>query len=295
MCAIPITEQENLHSRDMDLMETARLCELINTEDHLPAIAVRRVLPRLVTIADNMIERFSKGGRILYLGAGTSARIAVMDAAECPPTFGIDAQRVQVRIAGGEKTVFLASESNEDSSKDGATAVVEFGAGPLDCVIGLAASGKTPFVLDGLRQAREQGAFTALLSASDQAPDCADVVVRCITGPEVLTGSTRLQAGTAEKMMVNMLSTVVMVKTGRTYGNRMCYITTGNNKLSARAILTLEAVCDVSREKAEALIKDAGNNLACAIVMGMCNIGANEAAGRLRNANGSVRRAIMGE
>ncbi len=294
MKTLPVTEQANPYSEDMDLLPTASLCELINTEDQMSAIAVRRVLPQITRIAEEMIKRFGAGGRILYLGAGTSARLAVMDAAECPPTFGIAPERVQVRIAGGESTVFRASESCEDDAQAGAKAVTEFGTNEADCVIGLTASGKTPFVVNGLKQAKSLGAFTALISASDQALDCADIVVRCITGPEVLTGSTRLKAGTAEKMILNMLSTTVMVKTGRTYGNRMCYIKSGNNKLSARAIRTLADVSGLSEEDAEALLKSAEGDLACAIVMGLGGVSLKEARERLRKAGGNVRNAISG-
>ena len=295
MSTLPVTEQPNPYSEDMDLMSTAALCELINTEDQMSAIAVRRVLPQLTRIADEMIKRFGKGGRILYLGAGTSARLAVMDAAECPPTFGIAPERIQVRIAGGESAVFRASESCEDNAQAGVKAVIEFGTNENDCVIGLTASGKTPFVVEGLKQANALGAFTALISASNQALECADIVVRCITGPEVLTGSTRLKAGTAEKMILNMLSTTVMVKTGRTYGNRMCYIKSGNNKLSARAIRTLADVSGLSEEEATNLLGSTKGDLACAIVIGLSGVSLEEARKRLQNAGGNVRMAIAGE
>ena len=295
MSALPVTERPNPYSEDMDLMPTSALLELINTEDHMSAIAVRRVLPQLTQIADEMIKRFGSGGRILYLGAGTSARLAVMDAAECPPTFGVAPERIQVRIAGGEGTVFRASESCEDNAQAGAKAVVEFGTNAGDCVIGLTASGKTPFVVEGLKQAKALGAFTALISASDQALECADIVVRCITGPEVLTGSTRLKAGTAEKMILNMLSTTVMVKTGRTYGNRMCYIKSGNNKLSARAVRTLGDVCGLPEAEAADLLKSAECDLASAIVMGLGGVTLDNARDRLKKAGGNVRKAISGD
>ncbi len=294
MNALPITEQPNPHSENMDLMSVREICELINTEDHLSAIAVRRVLPQLAEIAEEMIKRFGAGGRILYLGAGTSARLAVMDAAECPPTFGIDPDRIQVRIAGGEKTVFRAAESCEDDAASGRQAAVDFGTCENDCVIGLTASGRTPFVIGGLEQASDMGAFTALIAASDQALDAADVVVRCITGPEALTGSTRLKAGTAEKMMLNMLSTVVMTKTGRTYGNRMCYIQSGNNKLSARAVRTVMDVCSLSKEEAEKLLESAQRELAAALTMGLSGMTYAQASDALKRAGGSIRKALSG-
>ena len=292
MTRLPVTEQANPHSENMDMLSVRDMCELINTEDHLSAIAVRRVLPSLVRIAEEMIRRFGAGGRILYLGAGTSARLAVMDAAECPPTFGIDPDRIQVRIAGGERTVFRAAEACEDNAQDGARAVEEFNTGENDCVIGLTASGRTPFVISGLKQASEMGAFTALISASDQALEAADVVVRCITGPEVLAGSTRLKAGTAEKMILNMLSTVVMTKTGRTYGNRMCYIQSGNNKLSSRAVHTLMDVCALSEEQARDMLSSAGCELAAALVMGLSGMTYTQAAEALDRSGGSIREAL---
>lgn len=287
-----ITEQENLNSHDLDLMSTLQMLDVMNTEDTLVAVAVRRVLPDIAKIVDACSERVARGGRILYVGAGTSARLAYMDAAECPPTFGVSPDLIQVRMAGGREAVFCAQEGREDAENDGAQAVMEWGVTQNDCVIGIASSGRTPYVLSALNTARDNGAFTALICANNVPSEFADVVVCCITGPEVLTGSTRLKAGTAAKMMLNMISTAVMIRSGRTYGNHMCYIKSTNGKLSNRHVSVIEQCTGMDREAATELLKQTDSNLALALTMALSEAPVDEAAKALNAAGGKIREAV---
>ena len=286
------TEQSNPKSTDLDILSVGDILRLINEEDHMCAEAVKSMLPLIEIVVENIVDRFSRGGRILYLGAGTSGRIAIMDAAEIPPTFGIDPERIQARMAGGQGSVVRAQEQHEDNVSEGAAAVREWGASELDCVIGLATSGKTPYVISGLEEARHAGAFTAFICANLCPEYLADVVIQCITGPEVLTGSTRMKAGTAQKMMLNMISTAAMVKLGRTYQNRMSHIATGNVKLYSRAIETLSMCCDVSPDEAKELLHKCGCELPLALVVGIGGCELETARHALEKAGGKVRAAL---
>lgn len=287
-----VTELANPNTTDFDLMPLDQLLETINKEDQQVALAVHEVLPQVEKIVEQVIERFGNGGRILYMGAGTSGRISVMEAAEFPPTFGIAPERVQVLMAGGTSSVFRAQETHEDDAAAARAGVMEWKPTPLDCVIGLATSGKTPFVISGLNTAREHGAFTAFICANPVDASIADVVVSCVTGPEVLTGSTRLKAGTMQKMIMNMISTASMVKLGRTYGNRMCYITTGNLKLHSRSLETVSVCCGVTKEEAAELIAQADGSLAVALVMGLSGKSVQQSREQLELAKGKVRVAV---
>lgn len=286
------TEQENIHSRDLDLMSTREMLDILNTEDTFVAIAVRRVLPEITRIVDACAERLRMGGRLLYVGAGTSGRIAYMDAAECPPTFGVSNELIQVRMAGGKEAVFRAQEAMEDEDAMGIRDIIEWGATEKDCVIGIASSGRTPYVLSALARAQELGAFTALICANSVPVEYADVVVCCITGPEALTGSTRLKAGTSAKMILNMISTSVMIRCGRTYGNHMCYIQSSNDKLSNRLINTLCQCCDIGRDEAMKLLKQADGSLAVALTMVLSNTDAEKSHKALEEHGGYVRQAV---
>lgn len=287
------TEQENLYSRDLDLLTTERMLDIFNTEDMLVAVAVRRVLPQVARIVDACAERMKQGGRFLYVGAGTSGRLAYMDAAECPPTFGVAPDLFQVRMAGGKEAVFCAQEGMEDGEKAGADAVKEWGATEKDCVIGVASSGRTPYVLSALQTAREKGAFTALISANEVPYELAEVVVCCVTGPEALTGSTRMKAGTSAKMIMNMISTAIMIRMGRTYGNHMCYIKSTNGKLSARLVTTLRQCCDISKEEATAILQEAEGNLAVALTAALAQAPVQQAKAQLEAEGGHVRKAVQ--
>lgn len=287
-----ITEQANPHTTDLDLMSVGEILHTINEEDKNCALAVEKVLPLIEKIVENVIERFGQGGRILYMGAGTSGRVAIMDAAEFPPTFGVDSERIQARMAGGKASMVKAQEQHEDSITEGADTVREWNPTELDCVIGLATSGKTPYVISGLGEARKKGAFTAFICANPADEAIADVVVPCITGPEVLTGSTRMKAGTAQKMILNMISTATMVRLGRTYKNRMSHIAAGNIKLYSRALETITACSDVSEKEAESILKSCNYDLPTALVVSIGKCDVRTAQTSLAEANGKVRAAL---
>ncbi len=287
-----ITEQPNPKTTEMDTLETSELLKIINDEDKTCAFAVEKVLPEIEKIVTALVERFGRGGRILYLGAGTSGRIAIMDSAEFPPTFGIDPERIKVGMAGGSGSMVRAQEANEDDKTEGSEVVMDWNPTENDCVIGLATSGKTPYVISGLQVARAAGAFTAFICANPVSDDIADVVVSCITGPEVLTGSTRLKAGTAQKMIMNMISTATFVKLGRTYKNRMSHIETKNIKLYKRAIETISICCDMPEDEAEALLIKADKKLPIALVCGVAKCEVETAKEKLELTGGKVRAAI---
>ena len=287
-----VTEQANPMTTDLDILSVSEILRLINEEDQSCALAVKKVLPLIEIIVDNVVERFSRGGRMLYMGAGTSGRIAIMDAAEIPPTFGIEPERVQAVMAGGQGSVVRAQEQHEDNISEGALTVREWHPTELDCVIGLATSGKTPYVISGLEVAHRAGAFTAFICANPCPEHLADVVVHCITGPEVLTGSTRMKAGTAQKMMLNMISTAVMVRLGRTYQNRMSHIAAGNVKLYSRALETIVSCSDVSMETAQEILLQCNYDLAHALVVSISGCDADTAKQALTTAGGKVRGAL---
>jgi len=287
-----VTEQANPKTSELDTMDVSDILKLINDEDKTCAYAVEKVLPQIEKIVNALVERFGRGGRILYLGAGTSGRIAIMDSAEFPPTFGIDPDRVKVGMAGGAGSMVKAQEAREDDKTEGSEVVMDWNPGPDDCVIGLATSGKTPYVISGLQVARAAGAFTAFICSNPVSEDVADVIVSCITGPEVLTGSTRLKAGTAQKMIMNMISTTTFVKLGKTYKNRMSHIATKNIKLYKRAIETISICCDMPEDEAEALLIKADKELPVALVCGVAKCDIDTAREKLKITDGKVRAAI---
>lgn len=287
-----ITEQANPNTMNLDLMSVSEILHTINEEDKNCALAVEKVLPLIEEIVNNVIERFGQGGRILYMGAGTSGRVAIMDAAEFPPTFGVEPERIQARMAGGKTSMIKAQEQHEDNMSEGADTVNEWRPTKLDCVIGLATSGKTPYVISGLKAARDAGAFTAFICANPASEDIADVVVPCITGPEVLTGSTRLKAGTAQKMILNMISTATMVRLGRTYKNRMSHIAAGNIKLYSRALETIVMCSDVEESEAAEILKSCDFELPTALVVSIGKCDVETARKKLSVANGKVRAAL---
>lgn len=287
-----VTEQANPNTAELDTLSVSEILKIINEEDKNCTRAVAEVLPLIEEIVNNVIDRFGKGGRILYMGAGTSGRVAIMDAAEFPPTFGVDPEKIQAKMAGGKTSIIKAQEQHEDNTSEGTDTVLEWGPTKLDCVIGLATSGKTPYVISGLKAAHDKGAFTAFICANPASPNIADVVVPCITGPEVLTGSTRMKAGTAQKMILNMISTTTMIKLGRTYKNRMSHIAAGNVKLYSRAIETLIMCCDISEDEAKNILNKTNFELPTSLVVGIAKCDAETARKNLELADGKVRRAL---
>lgn len=289
----PATEERNPRSAGLEDMSTIQILELLNAEDHRAITAVAETVPALGALVDDAVDRVRGGGRVHYFGAGTSGRLGVLDAAELVPTFGIEPFQVQAHIAGGSEAITRAVEGSEDSAADGhrdAMDSVRSG----DVVIGLAVSGTTPYVEGALRASRNVGALTGLVTSNPESPlaELADHVVVADTGPEVLTGSTRLKAGTATKVILNGFSTTLMVRMGRTYSNLMVAVVAGNRKLRERTLRILENVTGESPEESSRLLDDAGGDLRVAVVTSVAAVSAESAAAALQASHGSVRDAI---
>jgi len=250
--ALPITEQENPRSRDLSSQSTAEIVALMNDEDATVAAAVQRVLGDVVKAVDEIVARLAKGGRLFYTGTGTSGRLGVLDASECPPTFGVSPELVQGVIAGGYDACYRAVEASEDDAEAGAFDLKQRGFGAGDVLVGIAASGRTPYTVGAIRFAREIGAFTIGLTCVPGSPitEAAELSIVPVVGPEVLTGSSRLKAGTAQKMVLNMISTATMVRLGYVSGNRMSNLQPRNVKLRERAVRIVMAEAGVDEERA---------------------------------------------
>jgi N-acetylmuramic acid 6-phosphate etherase len=286
-----LTEARNSASERLDELSTLDMLTLINAEDAKVAAAVQAELPNIARAVDAIAEHFSRGGRLFYIGAGTSGRLGVLDASECPPTFSVPADLVQGLIAGGDRALRLSSEHSEDSPAEGARDLATAGFTALDTLVGIAASGRTPYVLGAIDHAKKLGALTIGFSCVPNSPlaQQAGIAITPATGPEVLTGSTRMKAGTATKLVLNMLSTGVMVRSGATYGNLMVNVRPTNAKLLDRAQRIIAELVGCDAVAAERLLKDSGNNVKVAIVMrklGMerdaAEFALNEQGGRLR-------------
>ena len=292
-----LTEARNAASERLDAMSTMEMLTLINAEDAKVAAAVEAELANVARAVDAIAERFGRGGRLFYIGAGTSGRLGVLDASECPPTFSVSAELVQGLIAGGDAALRLSSEHSEDSREEGARdlATAKFAAGGRpDTLVGIAASGRTPYVLGAMEYAKGLGALTVGLSCvpGSAVAMAAEIAITPGTGAEVLTGSTRMKAGTATKLVLNMLSTGVMVRTGATFGNLMVSVRPTNAKLVDRAErIIAEAVgCDAGRAKG--LLAESGSDVKVAIVMGKLGMGRADAVERLEGARGVLRAAL---
>jgi len=291
------TEARNPASTHLDELSTLDMLTLINAEDATVAAAVHAELPAIARAVDAIAERFAHGGRLFYIGAGTSGRLGVLDASECPPTFSVPADLVQGLIAGGDRALRLSSEHSEDSPQQGAADLAAAGfatEGRSDILVGIAASGRTPYVLGAIGYARQLGALTIGLSCvpGSALAQAADIAITPATGPEVLTGSTRLKAGTATKLVLNMISTGVMVRTGATYGNLMVNMRPTNAKLVDRAQRIIAEIVGCAAAAAARLLADSGNNVKTAIVMGKLSLDRVAAESRLANANGLLRSAL---
>ena len=288
------TEARNPLSIDLDRLTTTGFVELVNREDAAVAAAVAREAPRIAKAIERIAASLAAGGRLVYVGAGTSGRLGVLDAAECPPTFGTDPGQVVALIAGGERALTTAVEGAEDSAEQGAADVAALAIGPADTVVGITASGNTPYVIGALEQARAAGAATVGVCCNADSPVAAmaDIGIAVVTGPEVLSGSTRMKAGTATKMVLNMLTTGAMVRLGKTYGNLMVDLKAGNRKLERRSHRILASAAQLTPSDAEAALRAAGGDLKIAIVAARLGITTNEARRRLRDAGGKVRAAL---
>jgi N-acetylmuramic acid 6-phosphate etherase len=291
---LPVTELRNPATEAIDSLPAAAIVRLMNAEDRRVADAVEAELPAIAEAVELISERMRRGGRLIYAGAGTSGRLAVLDAAECPPTFSTQPGQVVGLIAGGERALTQAVEGAEDSAGAGAADIARLACTAADTVVGVAASGRTPYVLGAMEEARQRGALVIGLACTHPSPlaELADVSIAPVVGPEVVTGSTRLKAGTAQKMVLNMLSTGVMVRLGKTYGNLMVDVQATNAKLRARARRIVAMACGVEEARAAAVLEQAGGEVKTAIVMELAGIGSEEARGRLRAAGGVVREAL---
>jgi len=255
--ALPITEQENPRSKDLSSQSTAEIVALMNDEDATVAAAVKRVLGDVVKAVDETVARLAKGGRLFYTGTGTSGRLGVLDASECPPTFGVSPELVQGVIAGGYDACHRAVEASEDDADAGATDLKQRGFAAGDVLVGISASGRTPYTVGAVKFAREIGAFTVALTCVPGSPitEAAELSIVPVVGPEVLTGSSRLKAGTAQKMVLNMISTATMVRLGYVSGNRMSNMQPKNVKLRERAVRIVMAETGVDEQTARAALE----------------------------------------
>ncbi|QCR19978.1 N-acetylmuramic acid 6-phosphate etherase [Agrococcus sp. SGAir0287] len=288
------TEGRNPRTLDLDTLDTTTLLERMNDEDATVAGAVRAALPQIADAVDRIAAARRRGGRLVYLGAGTSGRLGLLDAVECPPTFGTDPGEVVGLMAGGRDAFVVAVEGAEDDPDLGAADVAGLGVGADDVVVGLAASGRTPYVLGGLAEARARGAATVAVACNpgSRIGAAADVAIEVATGPEVLTGSTRLKAGTAQKLVCNMLSTASMVRTGKAYGNLMVDVRPTNAKLVDRAQRIVAEATGADRAAAADALAAAGEHAKVAIVMLLADRDATGAQALLDAAGGDVRAAL---
>lgn len=290
------TETSDPRFADLDRLSVAELATAMNDADALVPAAVRAALPSIVPAIQAASERMAAGGRLFYVGAGTPGRIGVLDAAECPPTFSTPPELVVAIMAGGPAALVTAVEGAEDDSAAGASAIDDAQISAVDTVVGLASSGRTPYVVAAIQRARELGALTVGLSCNvDTALSAAsEFPIEVIVGPEVLTGSTRLKAGTAQKLVLNMFSTIVMVRLGATYGNLMVDLKPTNHKLRERAIRMVGEITGVSRDRAQQALIDTGYDVKLTAVMLANGLSRAEAESALESAGGQLRSALEG-
>jgi N-acetylmuramic acid 6-phosphate etherase len=292
--SLPITEQENPRTRSLSSLPIAEIVALMNQEDALVADAVGKVLPDVVKAVEGIVERLNGTGRLFYIGTGTSGRLGVLDASECPPTFGVSADLVQGIIAGGYEACHRAGEASEDDATAGISDLESRGFTANDALVGIAASGRTPYTVGAVRYARALGAFTVAITCSPDSPitGAAEVSIVPVVGPEVVTGSTRLKAGTAQKLVLNMISTATMVRLGYVTGNRMSNVQTRNEKLRARAIRILVAETGMDQEQASNTLGVADGDLSLALVISKTGCSRTEAEQALANSKRVVNEAI---
>ena len=289
-----LTEQANPLSTALDTLSSVELVQLFCEEDRRPQEAVAGAASALAEAVEAIAGRLRQGGRLFYLGAGTSGRLGVLDAAECPPTFCSDPELVQGVLAGGAPALLRSSEGLEDLFDAGREDLEARGFGPADALVAIAAGGTTPYVHGALEHARAIGALAIAMACvpADQVPMPCDIDIRLITGPELLTGSTRLKAGTATKMALNILSTGVMVRLGKVYGNRMVDVAVTNAKLEDRALRILEDLAAVPRSEGRSLLEQSGGSVKLALLMASRELGVEEARQHLDHCGGQLRRAL---
>jgi N-acetylmuramic acid 6-phosphate etherase len=288
------TERANPASRDLDRKSALQIARTINREDTKVAGAVRRALPQIARAIDDVAQALARGGRLIYVGTGTSGRIGALDASECPPTFGTRPEQVQYIIAGGPKALGAAVEASEDSADLGRREMARRRPTRKDVVIGIAASGRTPFTIAAVEHARARGARTVAVTCNrkSQLERAADYAIVTEVGPEIVTGSSRMKAGTAQKMVLNMVSTGAMTRLGYVYGNLMVHVHLKNEKLLERGITILANATGLDRDAARVALRNAGNDVSTALVMQTANVSRARAMRALRSSHGHVRNAI---
>lgn len=289
-----LTEQRLPESMRLDAMSIEEAVALMHQQDQVAVKAVGMIQPEITRAIELVVAALKQGGRLIYFGAGTSGRLGILDASECPPTFRVDPTMVQGVIAGGPEAVFRSKEGAEDSSEDGARAVDEKKVGSNDVVMGIASGGTTPFVHGALHRAKQRGAKTIFLSCVQPVPNepQADITLRPLTGPEVLTGSTRLKAGTATKLILNTITTLAMVQLGKVYENLMVDLQASNSKLQERAARNVSTLTGLDRQSAINLLRAADGHVKLAVVMHKRRVSAAEARKLLEQANGKLREAV---
>lgn len=289
------TERINCNTVHIDEMDTQEMLFTINAEDQKVAEAVKNAVPDIARAVDAIYTSVKKGGRLIYIGAGTSGRLGILDASECPPTYGVSQDLIQGIIAGGEKAIHLAVEGAEDRRELAEEDLKKISLNNKDVVCGLAASGRTPYVIGALDYAKSIGAATVSICCVQNAriSEISDFPIEVIVGPEVVTGSTRMKAGTAQKMVLNMLSTSVMIKCGKVYGNLMVDVRATNQKLIDRAIRILMNVLSCSYEEAERLFEKSGKDVKTAIIMDKCQLTREESETALLQNEGKIKKTLQ--
>lgn len=289
-----LTEQRNPYTINIDTVSTLEMCMLLNEEDKRVAIAIRNILPQIAKAIDEITLRLQNGGRLFYIGAGTSGRLGILDAVECPPTYSTDPEMVQGIIAGGYNAIFKAQEGAEDSFTLAKDDLSNKYLTNKDCVVGIAASGRTPYVIGGLDFAHDIGALTIAISCSPNSKisNHADIAIEALTGPEAITGSTRMKAGTAQKMILNMLSTCTMIKLGKVYSNLMVDVKASNEKLVARARKIVIEATDCTEDTAIAVLKETNGKVKPAILMILADLNYTQALEKLNANQGFITKAL---
>jgi N-acetylmuramic acid 6-phosphate etherase len=291
---LTLTEERNPLTRDIDTLPTLEMLARINAEDQKVALAVRAELPHIAAAVDAITARIQQGGRLIYMGAGTSGRLGLLDASECPPTFGTSPELVLGLIAGGLSALTEAVEGAEDDREGGAVEISELDVNENDCVIGIAASGRTPYVVGGLQEAKKRGALTVSIACNRPSPleKLAEIGIAPVVGPEVISGSTRLKAGTAQKMVLNMISTAVMIRLGKIYTNLMVDVQPTNAKLRQRARRIVAEATGLDLKRATEILSLCNGEVKTAIVAVLAEISPELARIRLYETVGYVRKAI---
>ena len=289
-----LTESRNPNSERIDTLSTTEMLKVINNEDKKIALAVQQTIPQIALAVDAVTQAFQSGGRLIYCGAGTSGRLGILDASECPPTFGSDPKQVQALIAGGQPAILQAVENAEDNSAQGAADLVAINFNAKDVLIGIAASGRTPYVIGAMHYALSTGANVAAISCNPKSPmsELAAISITPIVGPEILTGSSRMKAGTAQKLVLNMITTGAMIRCGKVFGNLMVDVQATNDKLLARQKNIVMETTGCTQEQAAQALRESHNQCKTAILMLLSGLDAVSAQHKLNKHNGFIRDAL---